>query len=137
MDERNFKKLGKFCAFAISLAELSQCKRRQVSCIIFDVKMRYIAAIGYNGPPSGMPNDSCNSTEGDCGCVHAEANALIKAQYEHDTSYIMFTTCAPCWHCAGLIINSGRITQVVYRDSYRNNNGVTRLKAAGIEVYQL
>jgi deoxycytidylate deaminase len=71
--------------------------------------------------------------EGSCGCIHGEANALVKVR-SRESGLILFTTNSPCPHCAGLIINSHRIGAVIYKTPYRLQDGVARLRAADIIV---
>ena len=72
------RKAKVFEAFLQSLKGLSTCKRKKCACIICDRDFMRVYSIGYNGPPSGIDNDSCTDEPKQCGCVHAEANALIK-----------------------------------------------------------
>lgn len=125
------QKLEIFHKFAIEIATLSTCKRAQVGCIIFPIDFTEILAIGYNGPPSGMDNNSCKESEGKCGCIHAEANALLKIP-KNTKEAIMFSTVSPCPHCAGLIINSGSITAVTYAERYRDLTGLIMLDSVDI-----
>lgn len=115
-------KLDVLKRFAIDLANLSHCKRLKVGCIIFPPDFSAIYSIGYNGPPSGLPNDNCYAIPGECGCVHAEANALIKLGNVKDA--IMLATTAPCIHCAGLIVNSKKIEVVWYIHEYRISHSI-------------
>ena len=125
-------KMKKFMDFAKSLAELSHCKRATAGCVICPMDFSQVYAIGYNGPPSGLPNDGCTNKPKECGCIHAEANALIKLGDIHDA--LLLTTRAPCFHCAGLIINSKKISQVHYIQPYTDSRGIQDLKAVGILV---
>ena len=120
--------------FTQSLAELSTCKRAQVGCVIIPKDFSEVYAIGYNGPPAGTPNDACTEEEGACGCVHAEANALLKL-YTRDMDCRMLCTTAPCERCAGLIINKMQITRVIYNTTYRTSVGMLILQRAGIRTY--
>lgn len=131
MTMRTKLKLAVFTQFAEDLAGLSCCKRASVGCIIFDEGMSRIYAIGYNGQPAGLPNDSCTGEQGTCGCIHAEANAVAKLSTEN-TGLWLFCTTAPCLQCAGLIINTRRISRVIYRHTYRNSSGLTLLAKASI-----
>lgn len=106
----NTDKLTVMANFVEDLAGLAHCKRRKVGAITFDPWIRSVASIGYNGPARQEPNDRCTGVDG-CGCLHAEANALIKGHGE-----VMMITLAPCEHCAGLIINAG--IKLVYFLSY-------------------
>ena len=124
-------KLEAFWDFAQSLAGLSTCKRLQVGCLVTDAGLTSVLAIGYNGPPKGLPNDGCRAEEGSCGCTHSEANALVKLQ-SPERGLILLVTTSPCEHCTGLIANCGRIATVIYGDAYRDTAGLQSLKSASI-----
>lgn len=118
LSDRYRLKLGKMMAFAQSLASLSCCKRLQVGCIVVPPDFSNVLSIGYNGPPSGLPNDQCSSDAGSCGCVHAEANAIVKLGA--CSNAMLLCTDSPCMSCTGLIINSKKISHVVYLREYRD-----------------
>lgn len=123
---------------ALLWGERSLCKQdnRKVGCIITTGDMQKILAIGYNGPPRPMPNDSCrNLPEGNCGCLHAEMNA-IAALDSTVPSKVMFVTMAPCEMCASLIAQA-EIRRVYYYQPYRNMKGKDRLRQCGVEVTRL
>ena len=124
-----------FMKMAEIIAMRSTCKRLQVGALIVDSSLLYILAIGYNGNYVGGPN-ICDSDEvGFCGCIHAESNALIKAD-NRVKDKILFLTNMPCKNCAKLIINSG-FSKVYYRHKYRLTEGVELLKKSNIQVYQI
>jgi deoxycytidylate deaminase len=130
------EKLKTFYRFAHNLAELSTCKRLSVGCVIVTPSLGEVVGIGYNGPPRGTRNDQCRSGEGTCGCIHAEANALVKARA--GDNLILFTTFSPCEHCAGLIVNSQKVKYLVFGLPYRDPvNGMKVLTQAGVIVRQL
>lgn len=118
---RRDEKLRAFVRFAVDLSDLSTCKRLKVGCVVVTPELTEVLAIGYNGPPSGTSNDSCRG-ETPCGCVHAEANALVKLKSAKD-HLILITTKSPCEHCAGLILNSRSIESLIYVDDYRDPTG--------------
>lgn len=118
---------------ALDLSNLSRCKRLRVGCVLVPPDMSEVAAIGYNGPPAGEDNDACRATAGGCGCIHAEANALVKVR-SGPAGLVLVTTDSPCEHCAGLIINSGRVGWVVYTRHYRDSRGLDLLENRGIGV---
>ena len=118
-------------------ADNSYCERRKVGALI--VKDRSIISDGYNGTPSGFEN----VCEDDQGCtkpyvLHAEANAITKMAKSNISSdgATLYVTAAPCLECSKLIIQSG-IKRVVYRDSYRLQDGIELLERAGVEVEQI
>lgn len=118
-------------------ADNSYCERRKVGALI--VKDRSIISDGYNGTPSGFEN----VCEDEQGCtkpyvLHAEANAITKMAKSNNSSdgATLYVTAAPCMECSKLIIQSG-IKRVVYRDSYRLQDGIELLLRAGIDVEQI
>ena len=118
-------------------AKNSYCRRRQVGALI--VKERMIISDGYNGTPCGFEN----VCEDENGCtkpyvLHAEANAITKVAKSNNSSEgaTLYVTAAPCLECSKLIIQSG-IVRVVYRDSYRSEDGTDLLRRAGVEVVRI
>jgi dCMP deaminase len=101
---------------ATKVAGLSTCKRLRVGAIIVDHKFTKVLSIGYNGQPAGRHNNDCTGVT-PCGCVHAEANALIKLQQRTECMFLIATH-TPCGHCEGLIINTG-IKEVFAWEAYR------------------
>lgn len=129
--DRRFSKIKLFNGFVRELRTLSTCKRAQVGAIIVTRDLSEILAIGYNGRPSHCPNDGCREEVGQCGCIHAEANALIKRR---PGTGVMICTVCPCEHCAGLIVNSKAVTHVLYDMPYRNDLGIYVLHNGGVSV---
>ena len=138
------KELDKtFLDMATSFAKLSKAKRRQVGCII--VKDGQIISNGYNGTPSGFDNcceepvfrdvDDCYVLQTKAEVLHAESNALMKLAMSTNSSKgaTMYLTCAPCFDCSKLIIQSG-IVRVVYSEGYRVLTGVALLEKANIII---
>lgn len=121
--------------FARLTASRSTCRRNKVGAIITDLEMLSVLAYGYNGNARGLPNE-CDRPEdpGGCGCIHAEANALIKAPGL--TPKLLFTSVAPCLACAKLAVNAF-VERVTFTDAYRTTAGIALLMAAGVEVVQL
>ena len=124
-------------------AAMSKAQRLQVGCII--VKDNQIISDGYNGTPSGFNNNCEYDTYKDGlpvlvtkpEVLHAESNALMKLARSTNSSVnaTMYLTCAPCFDCSKLIIQSG-IKRVVFQDSYRCMEGVSLLEKAGVKVEQ-
>lgn len=114
--DRYIEKFNVMVRFCNDLARLSTCKRLQVAAVIVDHRFTRVLSIGFNGPYSGSKIE-CTGEQGNCGCVHAEANALIKLT--HRTPHMfMITTHTPCVHCAGLIHNAG-IDEIFSSHVYR------------------
>ena len=124
-------------------AELSHARRLHVGAII--VKDDRIISIGYNGMPAGWDNDCEEIVElREDGhhelktrpeVLHAETNAIAKLAKSSDSGSgaTMFVTHAPCLDCAKLVYQSG-ISCVIYRDSYRSDQGILFLTRSGVEV---
>lgn len=149
---------------AYQFAKLSYAKRRKVGCVI--VKDEQVVSFGYNGTPIGFNNDCeepqiryyenpdhaqtliDKGYECDNGCcskevtkkevLHAESNAITKLAKSTMSSAgaDLYTTTAPCFDCAKLIIQAG-ITRVYYSEDYRDMSGVELLEKAGIEVEEV
>jgi len=123
-------------SLAMMLAERSTCARLHVGCVVVSGDNQRVLSIGYNGSWRGGPN-GCDSTEpGNCGCLHAEDNSLIKLNYNDAAEKKLYTTIMPCSYCAKRIINAG-IQEVIYLHEYRKTEGIEILKEAGIKVRQL
>ena len=120
-------------------AAMSKAQRLQVGCII--VKDNQIISDGFNGTPSGFNNVCEDNRLGNLvtkpEVLHAESNALMKLARSTNSSdgATMYLTCAPCFDCSKLIIQSG-IKRVVYQDSYRCMDGVSLLEKAGVMIEQ-
>lgn len=118
-------------------ASLSKSKRKKVGALV--VKNGTIISDGYNGTPSGFPND-CEDIDGNTHwyVLHAEANAILKtARSTQDISgSTLYLTLSPCKDCSKLIIQSG-IKKIVYLEDYRDQDGIKILRAAGIEITKI
>jgi dCMP deaminase len=70
--------------------------------------------------------------------IHAETNAIIQAAL-HGVSTkgsTCYVTHLPCINCTKALINAG-ITRIVYSEAYRSDdNAISFLKTANIEVIQ-
>ena len=144
------KYLGTYMKTARLFAEHSSAVRKKVGAVI--VKDDRIISIGYNGMPAGWDNnceDEITPTlpylQGDGPVLktkpevlHAETNAIAKLakSTESGDGATMFITHAPCLDCAKLIYQSG-INSVLYRNSYRSDDGINFLAKAGVIVEKL
>ena len=112
-------------------AERLTCKRLQVGAVFADPSLETFV-VGYNGGYKGGPN-GCrgnHKTPGGCGCIHAEVNAVAKANRgpKH-----VFVTHSPCVVCAALLVNAD-VRQVFFGQYYRDDSGLDLLREAGIVV---
>jgi dCMP deaminase len=135
-------------AVAETYAGLSTATRLKVGAIV--VKDDRIISIGYNGMPAGWDNNCEYEAAPGFGeaippiikskpeVLHAETNAIAKLARSNESGLnaTMFITHAPCLDCAKLIYQSG-ISNVYYRNAYRENTGVEFLLKSGVEVEQI
>lgn len=124
----------------------STCTRRQIGAIIVNDKKEIIST-GYNGVVRGAPhcedigcikdknNIESGMGHGICPAVHAEQNALIQAGRQSEGATI-YLDAFPCKICARLIVNSG-IRRVVTSADYSDEEGLTILEAANVEITHL
>jgi len=119
-----------YMRMAEELAKRSTCSRLQVGTVVTDQALENVLAIGYNGNARGLPNRCDSAVPGNCGCIHSEMNALVKAPGSMRDK-VVFLTASPCVICAKLIINSG-VTHVFYRKAYRDPSGIEVLAQGGV-----
>jgi len=118
------------------ISEMSYDTDTKVGAII--VKDGNIISMGWNGTPSGFPNDCKHPNTGVTlpYVIHAEANAICKLARDggNGLGATLYTTLAPCMECTKLILQSG-ISEVVvlkgedkYIDSFKilNDKGMLR-----------
>lgn len=122
---------------AEALSQLSYAERAKVGCIIVN-KGGQIVSQGYNGTPSGFDNECEDGNVTKKEVLHAESNAIAKcAKWGGSTDgATLYVTMSPCYECAKLIIQAG-ISRVVYKEKYRDGDGLILLEDAGIEVWQI
>lgn len=101
-----------FMNFAKDIAKRSTCSRLQVGSVVASADLTQVYSFGFNGVAKGLPNGCLRGTPGDCGCLHAEENALIKLLVHGPA--VMFVTTAPCERCQMRILNSS--IKLVYFD---------------------
>ena len=67
--------------------------------------------------------------------LHAEMNCLMKVAQgtESSAGAILFTTDAPCIHCAKAIFQAG-VKEVIYQKVYRTDAGLIFLEKCGVSV---
>jgi len=132
-------------ATAQIFAKLSHARRLHVGAIV--VKDDRIISIGYNGMPSGWPNDcedvvqhsdDTTTLKTKPEVLHAETNAIAKLakSTESGLDADLFVTHSPCLDCAKLIYQSG-IGRVWYSSDYRDSSGIDFLIKSGITVTQI
>ena len=102
-------------------ASLSHDMRLKVGSVI--VRDGQLVSQGWNGMPSGMPNNTRTNGTTNPEVIHSEANALMKLAKNGGGSNgaTIYCTHSPCMDCALLILQSG-IERVVYTDVYCNRS---------------
>lgn len=123
---------------AILHSNLSRCIRKKVGAVI--VTKHGVVLTGFNGTPVGRPN-ACEFIDENGEYItknetmHAELNAILKAAKEGvsvDDS-TLYVTLSPCVQCSAMITQAG-IKRVVFKEEYRDIQGILNLKDAGILV---
>lgn len=124
---------------AIKMSERSTCRRLKVGCTITSPDFRRVLSVGYNGGASGAKND-CDvigeAAVGNCGCLHAEENAVINCDVPRQVAKVAFCTHLPCLMCAKRLINLGGVAQVYYLHDYRKRESLELLESVGIKIEQ-
>ncbi len=121
-----------YMRMAEELAKRSTCARLQVGTVITDRHLENVVAIGYNGNARGFPNQCDGPTPGNCGCIHSEQNALVKAPGGLREK-VAFVTASPCVACAKLMIQA-RVSYLFYRNDYRDPSGLDVLAEADVST---
>lgn len=133
-DEKQFKLDLVYLRMAKEWSTNSKCKRSQVGCLV--VKNKTIISDGYNGTPTGFPNECEDSDNNTLAYVlHAEANAITKLAKNtvNSDDSTMYVTLSPCYDCAKLIIQAG-IKRMVFCEFYRKTESLDLLNQAGLEI---
>ena len=119
--------------FASTLALRSTCRRASVGCVVVSMDNSTVMGLGYNGGPKGGRNTCLSDEPGKCGHLHAEINALIKANYRDAAPRKAYLTLSPCVPCATALVNFG-VEEVVYRVLYRDDAGLEILRNASYPI---
>lgn len=132
-----FRPSLKTCMMEIAkvMAQRSTCTRLHVGAVVTDESTSNIIAIGYNGNYKGGPNVPDSNKPGETGYIHAEVNALIKADFQIKHKK-MFVTHSPCIMCAKLIVNA-QIEEVYIGEMYRDFEPLKLLLSCGVKVYKI
>ena len=118
------------------ISERSYDPRNKVGAIVVTDDNTQVLAVGYNGNYAGGPNEVESTTPGESGMLHAEINALLKMDYNNPKKKKMYVNLLPCKMCAKAIINAG-ISEVVYREEYRDTSSLSILREMSIKTRQL
>lgn len=127
---------------AILHSRLSKAKRAQVGAVL--VTNHGATLTGFNGTPTGLPNECEFSVERITGevesftkpeVIHAELNCIMKAAREGVSCIgaTVYVTLSPCVQCSAMLIQAG-VKRVVYHQLYRDVAGINLLQQANILV---
>lgn len=137
-------------AMAFVTAQRSTCLRRQVGCVLLNVR-GHVLATGYNGVAAGQNHcnepthledhptknvrvlsygnacpgaQAASGTQLDgCYAIHAEQNAMLQCRdvYDIETAYV---TASPCVTCTKLLLNTG-CQRIVFLEEYPHGDAKT------------
>jgi dCMP deaminase len=118
-----------FMGMARLASQRATCHRLNVGAIV--TRENNPISVGWNGAEAGAPhcagNDCPGIVPGNCGTLHAEANAIKKADLimgvngsGRSPQVDLYTTDSPCPTCCALILNSRLyIRRIFYEKPYR------------------
>lgn len=116
-----------FMEMARAASRRSTCHRLNVGAIV-TLDHRPVS-VGWNGAEPGAPhcagNECAGIVPGNCGTLHAEANALNYASriLPAKTQVDLYTTHSPCSLCAALIHNHAlSVARIFFEIPYRSTN---------------
>lgn len=123
-------------SFARLIAQRSYDSRLKVGAVVVASDNTQVLSLGYNGNYAGGPNVEESLEPGCSGFIHAEANAIIKLDFNFHKEKHMYLTHSPCRMCSKMIVNA-QIKRVVYDEQYRDTSGLQILAASGVLVSSL
>jgi dCMP deaminase len=111
---------------ADAIAARSRCDLARVGAVIVTTRQK-VNSCSYNGPMAGLSltgtccdwcprfgTDRANSDYSNCLSIHAEANAIARADHSEIEGGTMYVSRSCCINCVRLIGNSG-IKRIVHR----------------------
>lgn len=111
------------------------CNRRGTAARAVDIWTDVVSdvAVAFNGSPH------CTSSEGSCGCVHAEQRLILNLAQSHSPKrrFTLLTTLEPCESCANLIVESNLFSNVFFLREYRGGKGRVILRRSDIPCKQV
>jgi len=106
------------------------------SKLFYDQGIRAVSvdavSVGVESQPGSAVTLCDSSVPGNCGCIHSEMNALVKAP-GNVRDKVVFVSASPCVMCAKMAINAN-VGRVYYREAYRDPAGLDTLRQGGVEV---
>ena len=137
MDE---KEIHEKMAEAYKYAALSQCRRRQVGCTIYD---GYGDLLGAGCNIEHIKDESCLQTpckyhadpDSPCLTVHAEIEALLEVE-KLTRVMSVFVTTQPCFSCAKALTMSS-VRYVYYHESIKDRRSLEILGDRNVKAIQV
>lgn len=130
--ERRISRQQMFIGMARLAAMRATCFRLNVGAII--TQNNNPVAIGWNGAPSGHDHCAGNScpgvVPGHCNTIHAEVNALRKAEglLEYGSNVDLYCTHSPCADCLEELMKSKLyVRNLFFEFPYRSTQHLGRL----------
>lgn len=109
-------------SMTLVVASRATCPRLSCGCVI--VKDNEVLSMGYNGAARNQAQCDqvgCYMKNGHCvRTIHAETNALLRADWTKLDGAYMYLTGYPCLNCAKLIANT-KIARLFYGPTYHVN----------------
>lgn len=128
---------------AIKVGQRSRCSRGSIGCVLVGADNR-VVSVSYVGPPPNFvpaeldPNSDCRSwcersletdpakldaAYSNCPSVHAEQNAISRADFTRLVGGTAYVNASACWQCAKLLA-AAQVARVVMlikdTDGHRN-----------------
>lgn len=157
MAPRGFERPGwdeTWLEVAATIAKRSLCINSKVGAVLVSSD-NFVVSASYNGPPKGLNlsgpcGNWCDRAKyrgaagagtanyERCASIHAEANAIIRADHSQIQGGTLFCTRLPCIGCARLVANSGVARIVAWQtdedDEVRSKSTINFLVDAGLTV---
>ena len=121
-----------FMEMARAASRRSTCFRLNVGALVCFENSP--VAVGWNGAPAGEPHCTGNVcpgiTPGGCPTIHAEVNALNRAEriMNHGSAVDLYVTHSPCKACTEKIMASGlTVRKIFFEVPYRSTDHLEQL----------
>ena len=106
-----------YMEMAHAVSKQSHDTKHKVGCVI--VNNGQVISHGWNGMPTGMPNEMRVDGVTKREVLHSESNALMKLAKNGGSSdgAAIYCTHSPCFDCAKLLVQAG-VKEIVYDKVY-------------------
>jgi len=122
----------KYINIAKIIGSFSSATRRKVGAIIVSPQGKIIGT-GFNGAPTGVPNECEQDDVTLAHIIHAEQNAILNATTENLAGSTLYLTDSPCIKCASIIVQK-QFKAVIYGNEYHDASGREFCEKYGIPV---